>query len=51
MAYAARMTTTALPRWTGTPTYLADEGLAATVNVAIALGRPLLVKGEPGTDA
>jgi MoxR-like ATPase len=54
MAYPAAMTTTALPasrlpRWTGTPSYLADDGLAATVNVAIALGRPLLVKGEPGT--
>ena len=36
-------------RWTGTATYIADDALAATVNVAIALGRPLLVKGEPGT--
>ena len=39
----------ALPRWHGTPTYIADESLCATVNVAIAIGRPLLVKGEPGT--
>lgn len=38
-----------LPKWRGTPTYIADDGLQATVNVAIALGRPLLVKGEPGT--
>ena len=38
-----------LPRWTGTPTYIADDSLAGTVNVAVALGRPLLVKGEPGT--
>jgi len=39
----------ALPRWSGTPTYLAHADLCATVNVAVALGRPLLVKGEPGT--
>lgn len=38
-----------LPRWQGTPRYIADESLQATVNVAVALGRPLLVKGEPGT--
>jgi MoxR-like ATPase len=35
--------------WQGTPTYIADAGLQAIVNVSIALGRPLLVKGEPGT--
>lgn len=29
--------------------YLADEGLRAAVNVAIALGQPLLLTGEPGT--
>jgi MoxR-like ATPase len=29
--------------------YLADEGLAAAVNVALALGQPLLITGEPGT--
>ncbi len=38
-----------LPRWAGTPTYIAGEDLQSTVNVAVALGRPLLVKGEPGT--
>ncbi len=38
-----------LPRWTGTASYIADENLQSTVNVAIALERPLLVKGEPGT--
>jgi MoxR-like ATPase len=43
------MATAALPAWRGTPTYIADDGLCATVNVAVALGRPLLVKGEPGT--
>lgn len=39
----------AFRRWAGTDTYIADESLIAAVNVAIALGRPLLVKGEPGT--
>ena len=29
--------------------YLADPQLRNIVNVAIALARPLLVKGEPGT--
>src|SRR5882672_4787349 len=35
--------------WTGTPDYIASEELLRIVNVAIALGRPLLIKGEPGT--
>src|SRR5436305_12540044 len=29
--------------------YLADEGLRDAVNVALMLGQPLLVTGEPGT--
>jgi MoxR-like ATPase len=29
--------------------YLADEGLADAVNVALQLGQPLLLTGEPGT--
>ena len=29
--------------------YLADKGLADAVNIALALGQPLLVTGEPGT--
>ncbi|MCO4762148.1 MAG: MoxR family ATPase [Myxococcales bacterium] len=36
-------------RWNGTESYIADDGLIAAVNVAVALQRPLLVKGEPGT--
>jgi MoxR-like ATPase len=36
-------------RFTGTPTYLTNEALEAAVNCALALERPLLVKGEPGT--
>ncbi|MEM1033761.1 MAG: MoxR family ATPase [Myxococcota bacterium] len=36
-------------RFKGTATYLTDPGLEAAVNCALALERPLLVKGEPGT--
>jgi MoxR-like ATPase len=36
-------------RFTGTPTYLTNDSLEAAVNCALALERPLLVKGEPGT--
>jgi len=33
----------------GTTTYLTDEALESAVNCALALERPLLIKGEPGT--
>ena len=33
----------------GTQTYIASEELKHAVNVAVALARPLLVRGEPGT--
>ncbi len=36
-------------RFEGTDNYVADGELQAAVNAAIALERPLLVKGEPGT--
>jgi MoxR-like ATPase len=36
-------------RFTGTDTYVATDDLMLAVNAAITLGRPLLVKGEPGT--
>ncbi|MEM1250616.1 MAG: MoxR family ATPase [Acidobacteriota bacterium] len=36
-------------QFTGTETYLASAELRDAVNVAIALERPLLIKGEPGT--
>ena len=36
-------------RFAGTPSYLTNESLEAAVNCALALERPLLVKGEPGT--
>jgi MoxR-like ATPase len=35
--------------WRGSADYIASEDLLRIVNVAIALGRPLLIKGEPGT--
>jgi MoxR-like ATPase len=36
-------------RFEGTAAYVADKDLMIAVNAAIALERPLLVKGEPGT--
>jgi MoxR-like ATPase len=36
-------------RFKGTDDYLTNEGLRAAVDCALALQRPLLVKGEPGT--
>jgi MoxR-like ATPase len=41
--------TGAFQRFQGTSSYLTDPGLEAAVNAALALERPLLVKGEPGT--
>ena len=40
---------TTFRRFAGTPSYLTNESLEAAVNCALALERPLLVKGEPGT--
>jgi len=36
-------------QFTGTATYIASDDLKSAVNVAVALGRPLLLRGEPGT--
>jgi len=36
-------------RFRGTDRYLTSDSLESAVNCALALGRPLLVKGEPGT--
>ncbi|MCB9685140.1 MAG: MoxR family ATPase [Alphaproteobacteria bacterium] len=36
-------------RFEGTSGYIVDDGLRQVVDAAIALRRPLLVKGEPGT--
>jgi len=40
---------TAFQQFTGTRRYIADDALMASVNAAVTLQRPLLVKGEPGT--
>ena len=39
----------AVQSFTGTSEYIVSPELARAVDVAVALGRPLLVKGEPGT--
>src|SRR5689334_18531781 len=36
-------------RFTGTDRYVATDDLMMAVNAAVTLGRPLLIKGEPGT--
>jgi len=36
-------------RFSGTATYIASDELKTAVNASIALERPLLIKGEPGT--
>lgn len=36
-------------RYKGTDDYIASQDLRQAVNVSIALARPLLIKGEPGT--
>ena len=36
-------------RFEGTEDYVATDDLKMAVNAAVALGRPLLIKGEPGT--
>jgi MoxR-like ATPase len=38
-----------MARFEGTDSYVATEDLRVAVNAAVALERPLLVKGEPGT--
>jgi MoxR-like ATPase len=43
------MTEHAFTRFRGTAGYIASEALVDAVNCAIALERPLLIKGEPGT--
>ena len=36
-------------RFHGSDRYLTNEALETAVNVAVALQKPLLVRGEPGT--
>src|SRR3954463_13948623 len=38
-----------MTKFTGTASYVATEDMRVAVNAAIALERPLLIKGEPGT--
>ncbi|MFZ9994580.1 MAG: AAA family ATPase [Steroidobacteraceae bacterium] len=38
-----------MSRFTGTSRYIATADLEMAVNAAVPLGRPLLIKGEPGT--
>jgi MoxR-like ATPase len=38
-----------MARFDGTESYVVTDDLRVAVNAALALGRPLLVKGEPGT--
>jgi len=38
-----------MARFTGTENYVATDDLMMAVNAALALERPLLIKGEPGT--
>src|SRR5215467_6807428 len=45
-SYSPRVT---FQRFRGTASYLTNDSLEAAVNCALALERPLLVKGEPGT--
>jgi len=35
--------------FSGTDDYISNDALSRDVNAAVALGRPLLIKGEPGT--
>ena len=36
-------------KFTGTDSYVSTDDLSMAVNAAVALQRPLLIKGEPGT--
>lgn len=40
---------TTFQRFTGTSSYLTNDAIEAAVNCALALEKPLLVRGEPGT--
>ena len=43
------MSDASFDQFTGTASYIASDELKHAVNVAVALARPLLVRGEPGT--
>lgn len=37
------------PRFEGSSRYIADQDLLQVTNISMALGKPLVIKGEPGT--
>jgi len=43
------VTSDGFDKFQGSPDYVTSEPLRDAVNVSIALGRPLLIRGEPGT--
>ncbi len=45
----SRKMSSTVKNYQGSDDYIASEELANIVNASIALGRPLLVRGEPGT--
>src|SRR5690348_16594747 len=45
----ARLRPMSFDQFSGTDSYIASDELRHAVNVAVALARPLLVRGEPGT--
>jgi MoxR-like ATPase len=47
--HAARKTEQSVAQFKGTDRYVATRELEVAVNAAVALERPLLIKGEPGT--
>lgn len=48
-AFAQRITHTFMMKFSGTEQYIATPDLQVAVNASIALQKPLLIKGEPGT--
>src|SRR5262249_38352483 len=49
LLWSAGMSDESFDQFQGTSSYIASDELRHAVNVAVALGRPLLVRGEPGT--
>ena len=45
----SKTTTSSKNRFDGSQSYVATDDLKLAVNAAMALQRPLLIKGEPGT--
>jgi MoxR-like ATPase len=49
MASPLSVSSESFDQFRGTDSYIASDELRHSVNVSVALGRPLLVRGEPGT--